>query len=107
MLLCNFTYLEKVEKLVVENNSSFNETNLTSNEYLKIIVTQKRQPDWLEYLILFWVISFFIEELRQVIKFFFILISLMTNRHFRLLLGISCFFILDNLQRTLFKRLDQ
>ena len=63
MLLCDFTYTETVIKFI--NNSS-NETN--STEMIGISVTQIKNPDWLEYLLLFWVISFEVEEIRQVFR---------------------------------------
>jgi hypothetical protein len=62
LLLCDFTYLETVTKLI--NNSSSNDTN--STEMIEVSVTQNKKPDWLEYLLLFWVISFLVEEIRQV-----------------------------------------
>ena len=93
MILCEFTYYEKVETYLLDipmKNSTFNgstwesiktETNNTaSNETqnyyyeedydnstaLKIIKEVVKKPSWVEYLLIYWMIALMAEEARQV-----------------------------------------
>ena len=72
MILCEFDYYisedNKSNDTIESNNSSnFNYSNQTTKITEKIVKT----PSYIEYLLIFWVIAFIIEEIRQVCSYFF------------------------------------
>jgi hypothetical protein len=96
MILCEFTYYEKIETYILDipmKNSTFNSStlestkteanNTASNETLnyyyeedydnstalKIIKEVVKKPSWVEYLLIYWMIALMAEEARQVCFF--------------------------------------
>lgn len=88
MILCEFNYYETIDEEIIEyenNSASANLTNFTSNShdvsnstnsplnqtklnFRTIIVQNKviKNPSWIEYLLIYWIIAFIAEETRQV-----------------------------------------
>ena len=65
MLLCDFNYYKLVEeRLFLEENTTANFSQ--SQEGPLITVRAVQTPTFIEYLVTFWIISFFFEELNQV-----------------------------------------
>ncbi len=73
MMLCEFTYYEKVKELV-EVDELFNqsETLISSmifrnnRTYMYMTRNRVKSPSWIEYLLVFWAFAFLVEEIRQV-----------------------------------------
>jgi hypothetical protein len=80
MILCEFEYFisenqslnDLVEKSNVVNVSIYNESNSLPNFSNKNV----KMPSSIEYLLIFWVLAFIIEEIRQVIFRFLILLNI-------------------------------
>lgn len=69
MILCEFTYYETVFQYNegnVTNLKSLLITNSSGFAYSQIEVKRIKSPSWIEYLLIFWMIAFMMEELRQV-----------------------------------------
>jgi hypothetical protein len=77
MLLCDFSYFKAENDLFASNeteNSSLeinNSTAISHNNQADSIKLVKN-PQIIEYIVMFWVISFFLEEMKQVINTFLI-----------------------------------
>jgi hypothetical protein len=68
MILCQFHYKEEISVFRPNfSNSSLNGTNNSIDvmliEFKEIV---KAKPTWLQYLLSFWIFTFFCEEIRQV-----------------------------------------
>jgi UPF0288 family protein (methanogenesis marker protein 3) len=71
MILCEFTYVENVREYIeiknVTKNSDLNEIITISNRtYSYITVNKLKSPSFIEYLLVYWMFAFMMEELRQV-----------------------------------------
>ena len=67
MILCEFTYYEKLNEYV-ELNSKLNATSFIPNNrtYNYISINKVKAPSWIEYLLVYWMFAFMMEECRQV-----------------------------------------
>ena len=67
MILCEFTYYEKLNEYV-ELNSKLNATSFIPNNrtYNYISINKVKTPSWIEYLLVYWMFAFMMEECRQV-----------------------------------------
>lgn len=78
MILCEFTYIENVREYIeiknVTKNSDLNEIITISNRtYSYITVNKLKSPSFIEYLLVYWMFAFMMEEFRQVNKLIFLI----------------------------------
>ena len=74
MILCEFTYTETAKELIEINKNATNLNDLSqiitisNRTYSYIQVNRLKSPSWIEYLLVYWMFTFMMEELRQVIR---------------------------------------